>query len=106
MSPVKRAAGMLAAVAAIGVCVTPSIAKADPVVDAAVAQLADMNVGTLTGMPNRRTTCRATDELNAEPRRPAAAYPTQAIVKEAPYKSIQGRTIKYKDIPDNARAAG
>src|SRR3954453_1116685 len=106
MSPAKRAAGMLAAVAAIGALAAPQIAKADPVVDAAVAQLADMNVGTLTGMPSGRTTYRTTDEPNPGLDALAAAYPTQAIVKEAPYKSIQGRTIKYIEITDNAAAVG
>ena len=87
-------------------CVTPSIAKADPVVDDAVAQLADLNIGTLTGMPSGRTTYRTTDEFNAELDALAATYPTQVVVKDAPYKSIQGRTIKYVEITNNAAAVG
>ena len=106
MSPVKRAAGMLAAVAAIGTLAVPSIAKADPVVDAAVAQLADLDIGTLTGMPSGRTTYRTTDEFNAELTALAATYPTQVVVKDAPYKSVQGRTIKYVEITNNASAVG
>jgi hypothetical protein len=43
MSPVTRAACMLAAGAALGLCAVPSFAKAEPVIDAAVAQLADLN---------------------------------------------------------------
>ena len=102
----KRAAGMLAAVAMIGVWSAPSIAQADPVVDQAVAQLNDLGIGTLTTMPSGRTTYRTTDEFNAELDALAAAYPTQAVVKEAPYKSIQGRTIKYIEITNNATAVG
>jgi zinc carboxypeptidase len=101
----KRAAGMLAA-AVIGVCAVPSVAQADPVVDQAVAQLNDLGIGTLTGMPSGRTTYRTTDEFNAELDALAAAYPTQAVVKEAPFKSIQGRTIKYIEITNNATAVG
>ena len=106
MSPVKRAACVLAAGAALGVCVAPSIAKADPVVDAAVAQLNDLGIGTLTAMPSGRTAYRTTDEFNAELTALAATYPTQVVVKDAPYKSIQGRTIKYVEITNNAAAAG
>ena len=106
MSPVKRAACMLAAGAALGVCAAPSIAKADPVVDAAVAQLNDLGIGTLTGMPSGRTTYRTTDEFNAELTALATTYPTQVVVKDAPYKSIQGRTIKYVEITNNASAVG
>ena len=106
MSPAKRAAGMLAAVAAIGTLAVPSIAKADPVVDTAVAQLADLNIGTLTGMPSGRTTYRTTDEFNAELEALATTYPTQVVVKDAPYKSVQGRTIKYVEITNNAAAVG
>ena len=89
----KRAAGMLAA-AVIGVCAVPTVAQADPVVDQAVAQLNGLGIGTLTGMPSGRTTYRTTDEFNAELDALAVAYPTQVVVKEAPFKSIQGRTIK------------
>src|SRR3954465_320059 len=102
----KRAAGMLAAAVAIGLCSVPSVAQADPIVAQAVAQLNDLGIGTLTGMPSGRTTYRTTDEFNAELDALAAAYPTQAIVKEAPYKSIQGRTPKYIEITNNAAAAG
>jgi hypothetical protein len=102
----KRVAGMLAA-AAIGVCAMPAAAHADdPVVAQAVAQLDDLGIGTLTNMPSGRTTYRTTDEFNAELDALAAAYPTQAVVKEAPYKSIQGRTIKYIEITNNAAAVG
>jgi hypothetical protein len=102
----KRVAGMLAA-AAIGVCAMPAAAHADdPVVAQAVAQLDDLGIGTLTNMPSGRTTYRTTDEFNAELDALAAAYPTQAVVTEAPYKSIQGRTIKYIEITNNAAAAG
>jgi hypothetical protein len=101
----KRAAGMLAA-AVIATCAVPTVAQADPVVDQAVAQLKDLGIGTLTGMPSGRTTYRTTEEVNAELDALAAAYPTQAIVKEAPYKSIQGRTIKYIEITNNAAAVG
>src|SRR5262245_13686248 len=99
----KRAAGMLAAVV-IGACAVPSIAQADPIVDQAVAQLKDLGIGTLTGMPSGRTTYRTTDEFNAELDALAVAYPNQVVVKEAPYKSVQGRTIKYIEITNNAAA--
>ena len=66
MSPVKRAACMLAAGAALGLCAAPSIANADPTVDAAVAQLNDLGIGTLTGMPSGRTTYRTYDQIQAE----------------------------------------
>src|SRR3954449_8660051 len=98
MSPVKRTAGLLAAVAAIGVCAAPSVAKADPVVDAAVAQLADLNLGTLTGMPSGRTTYRTYDEIQAELTALASAYPEMVVVKTAPYTSTQGRDIRYVEI--------
>jgi hypothetical protein len=101
----KRAAGMLAA-AVIATCAVPTAAQADPIVDQAVAQLNDLGIGTLTGMPSGRTTYRTTEEFNAELDALAAAYPNQAIVKEAPYKSIQGRTIKYIEITNNASAVG
>src|SRR3954453_13656502 len=101
----KRAAGMLVA-AVIGVCAVPAVAQADPVVDQAVAQLNDLGIGTLTTMPSGRTTYRTTDEFNAELDALAAAYPTMAVVKEAPYKSIQGRTVKYIEITNNATAVG
>ena len=90
MSPVKRAACMLAAGAAIGLCAAPSIAKADPVVDAAVAQLNDLGIGTLTGMPSGRTTYRTYDEIQAELTALATTYPDMVVVKTAPYKSIAG----------------
>src|SRR6478736_1924996 len=80
MSPVKRAACVLAAGAALGVCVAPSIAKADPVVDAAVAQLNDLGIGTLTGMPSGRTTYRTTEEVNAELMALATTYPKVAAL--------------------------
>ena len=104
MSPVKRAAGMLAAVAAIGVCVTPSIAKADPVVDAAVAQLADLNIGTLTGMPSGRTTYRTYADYNSEMAALAAANPDLVAIKTAPYLTTQGREVKYVEITNNVTA--
>jgi hypothetical protein len=104
MSPVKRAAGMLAAVAALGLCALPSVAKADPVVDAAVAQLADLNIGTLTGMPSGRTTYRTYDEIQAELTALATTYPDMVVVKTAPYKSTQGRDIKYVEITNNPTA--
>ena len=72
----------------------------------AVAQLNDLGIGTLTGMPSGRTTYRTTDEFNAELTALAATYPTQVVVKDAPYKSIQGRTIKYVEITNNASAVG
>src|SRR3954449_5783950 len=104
MSPVKRTAGLLAAVAAIGVCAAPSVAKADPVVDAAVAQLADLNLGTLTGMPSGRTTYRSYDEIQAELEALAAANPAMVAVKTAPYKSIEGRDVKYIEVTNNVPA--
>ena len=61
------------------------------------------DIGTLTGMPSGRTTYRTTDEFNAELTALATTYPTQVVVKDAPYKSIQGRTIKYVEITNNAR---
>jgi hypothetical protein len=97
---------MLAAGAALAMCAAPSIAKADPVVDAAVAQLNDLGIGTLTGMPSGRTTYRTTEEFNAEMTALATTYPTQVVVKDAPYKSVQGRTIKYIEITNNASAVG
>jgi murein tripeptide amidase MpaA len=106
MSPVKRAASMLVAAAALGMCVVPSIAKADPVVDTAVAQLNDLGLTTLTGMPSGRTTYRTFDEMMAELDTIAAAYPDQVVVKSAPNKSTQGRTIKYLEITNNAAAKG
>ena len=36
----------------------------------------------------------------------ATTYPNQVVVKDAPYKSIQGRTIKYVEITNNASAVG
>src|SRR3954453_20871038 len=101
----KRAAGMLAA-AVIVTCAAPTVAQADPVVDQAVAQLKDLGIGTLTGMPSGRTTYRTTDEFNAELDALAAAYPTRAIVKEEPYKSVQGRTIKYIKSTQKRAAVG
>ncbi len=104
MSPVKRAACVLAAGAALGMCVAPSIAKADPVVDAAVAQLNDLGIGTLTGMPSGRTTYRTYDEIQAELTALATTYPDMVVVKTAPYKSTQGRDIKYVEITNNPTA--
>src|ERR1700754_195323 len=101
----KRAAGMLA-VAVIATCAAPTVAQANPIVDQAVTQLNDLGIGTLTGMPSGRTTYRTTDEFNAELDALAVAYPSQVVVKEAPYKSVQGRTIKYVEITNNAAAVG
>src|SRR3954454_17910131 len=98
----KRAAGMLAAAAAIGLCSVPSVAQADPVVDQAVAQLNDLGIGALTTMPSGRTTYRTPDEFNAELDALAAAYPTMAVVSEAPYKTIQGRMVKSSETNYNA----
>jgi hypothetical protein len=95
---------MLAAGAALGLCAVPSIAKADPVVDAAVAQLADLNIGTLTGMPSGRTTYRTYDEVQAELTALATTYPDMVVVKTAPYKSTQGRDIRYVEITNNPTA--
>jgi Zinc carboxypeptidase len=95
---------MLAAGAALGLCAVPSIAKADPVVDTAVAQLNDLGLGTLTGMPSGRTTYRTYDEIQAELEALAAANPTLVAVKTAPYKSIEGRTIKYIEVTNNVAA--
>ena len=84
----------------------PSIAQADPVVDQAVAQLDDLGLTTLTGMPSGRTKYRTFDEMAAEYGTLAAAYPGQVVVKTAPYKSIEGRTIKYLEITNHASAKG
>jgi len=84
----------------------PSIAQADPVVDQAVAQLDDLGLTTLTGMPSGRTTYRTFDEMTAEYGTLAAANPDQVVVKTAPYKSIEGRTIKYLEITNHASAKG
>jgi hypothetical protein len=97
---------MLAASAALGMCVVPAIAQADPVVDQAVAQLNDLGLTTLTTMPSGRTTYRTFDEMTAEYDALAAAYPDQVVVKTAPYKSIEGRTIKYMEITNNVSAKG
>jgi len=97
---------MLAAASALGLCAMPSIAQADPVVDQAVAQLDDLGLTTLTGMPSGRTTYRTFDEMTAEYGTLAAANPDQVVVKTAPYKSIEGRTIKYLEITNHASAKG
>ena len=78
VSRMKRAAGMLAAVGGDrGVC--GAVDRARPIRSSisAVAQLNDLGIGTLTGMPSGRTTYRTTDEFNAELDALAAAYPTQ-----------------------------
>jgi hypothetical protein len=102
----KRAAGMLAAAAVIGVCAVPTVAQADPVVDQAVAQLNDLGLTTLTGMPSGRTAYRTFDEMMAELDTLAATYPDQVVVKDAPYKSTQGRTIKYIELTNSVAAKG
>ena len=104
MSPGKRAASLLAVGAVLGLCAVPSIANADPVVDAAVAQLADINIGTLTGMPSGRTTYRTYDQIQAELTALATTYPTMVVVKTSPFKSTQGRDIKYVEITNNPTA--
>jgi hypothetical protein len=102
----KRAAGMLAAAAVIGVCTAPAVAKADPIVDQAVAKLNDLGLTTLTGMPSGRTTYRTFDETIAALAALAASYPDQVVVRDAPYKSTQGRTIKYIEVTNDAAAKG
>jgi hypothetical protein len=96
----QRAVCVLAAVA-LGLGAGPSVASADPVVDEAVAQLNDLGLVKLTGMPSGRTTYRTYDEIQAELEALAATYPTKVAVKEAPYKSIEGRTIKYIEVTNN-----
>src|SRR5262245_29009262 len=104
MSSVKRTAGALAAAAALAVSVVPAVAQADPVVDQAVAQLEDLGLTTLPGMPSGRTTYRTYDQIQAELDTLAATYPDQVVVKTAPYKSVEGRTIKYVEITNNPTA--
>jgi hypothetical protein len=95
---------MLAAGAALGLSAVPSIAHADPAVDAAVAQLDDLGIGTLTEMPSGRTTYRTYAEIQSELEALAAADPTMVAVKTAPYKSTEGRDIKYIEVTNDVTA--
>jgi hypothetical protein len=105
MSPAKRATCLLAAAAALALG-APTVASADPTVDAAVAKFNDLGLSTLTGMPSGRTTYRTFDQMMAELDTLAAAYPDQVVVKTAPYKSIEGRTIKYVEITNDVANEG
>ncbi|HWK25403.1 MAG TPA: M14 family zinc carboxypeptidase [Solirubrobacter sp.] len=100
----RRATCLLAAGAALGLC-TPAVAQADPVVDQAVAQFNDLGLTQLTGMPSGRTTYRTYDEYNAEMAALAAANPNLVAIKTAPYKSVQGREVKYLEITNDVNAS-
>ncbi len=105
MSSVKRAACALTAAAVLGLCAGPSVATAaDPTVNAATAQLADLGLTTLTAMPSGRTTYRTYDQIVAEMEALATTYPDMVAVKTSPHKSIEGRTIKYIEITNNVSA--
>ncbi len=104
MSPVKRAVAGLAAGVMIAIG-APGVAAADPVSDAATAQLNALGLTQLTGMPSGRTTYRTYDQIVADMQSLADANPTMVAIKTAPYKSVEGRTIKYLEITNNVAAS-
>src|SRR5215207_1080151 len=105
-----------AACASLMVGISPAVAGAEPTVDAAVAQLQGLGLQPLTQMPSGRvvppTATSATnfgyrtyDEVNSELAALAAANPGFVKLKTAPYKSIEGRDVKYLEITNDVDAA-
>src|ERR1700742_243583 len=101
MSPVRRAVAVLAVVALGAV---PATARADSASDAATAQFNALGLATLTGMPSGRTTYRTYDQIVADMQSLADANPTMVQIKTAPYKTTEGRDVKYLEITNNVTA--
>lgn len=99
--------GALTCVLSVLAIVSPTVAAAqgtDPTVDAAVAQLSDLGLTQLTAMPSGRTTYRTYADFNNEMQVLASANPGFVAIKTAPYRSVEGREIKYLEITNNVNA--
>ena len=99
--------GALTCVLSVLAIVSPTVAAAqgtDPTVDAAVAQLSDLGLTQLTAMPSSRTTYRTYADFNNEMQALASANPGFVAIKTAPYRSVEGREIKYLEITNNVNA--
>ena len=99
--------GALTYVLSVLAIVSPTVAAAqgtDPTVDAAVAQLSDLGLTQLTAMPSSRTTYRTYADFNNEMQALASANPGFVAIKTAPYRSVEGREIKYLEITNNVNA--
>ena len=110
----KWVAAAACAIAAAGLA--PAVAAAEPTVDAAVAEFQALGLTQLSQLPSGRvvppTATSATnfgyrtyDQMNAELAALAAANPGFVTIKTAPYKSIEGRDVKYLEITNNVDAA-
>jgi hypothetical protein len=109
----KWIAATACAIAAAGLA--PAVAAAEPTVDAAVAEFQALGLTQLSQFPSGRvvppTATSATnfgyrtyDEVNAELAALAAANPGFVTIRTAPYKSIEGRDVKYLEITNNVDA--
>ncbi|HEX6023073.1 MAG TPA: M14 family zinc carboxypeptidase [Solirubrobacter sp.] len=102
------------------VCATagvfPPVAAADPTVDAAVAEFEALGLTPLEQFPSGRVVppdatsatnfgYRTYEEVNAEMAALAAANPGFVALKTAPYKSVEGRDVKYLEITNDVDAA-
>jgi Zinc carboxypeptidase len=99
--------GVLACVLSALTIANPGVATAqstDPTVAAAVAELGNLGLTQLTSMPSGRTTYRTYDDFNNEMQALASANPGFVAVKTAPYRSVEGREIKYLEITNDVNS--
>lgn len=76
----------------------------DPTVQAAVGKLHGLRLKQLTAMPSGRVSYRTYDDYNNEMQALAAANPDFVEIKTAPFRSIEGREIKYLEITNDVTA--
>ena len=107
---------MSAAVAAALVgCAMPAVASAEPNVDAAVAAFKDLGLTPLTQFPSGRVVAptapsaetwgyRTYEQVNQELANLASTNPGFVTLKTAPYKSVEGRDVKYLEIANDVDA--
>src|SRR5690349_1624267 len=95
---------LAAAVVATALAVPASASAADPTIQAAIAAYNDLGITQLAGMPSGRTSYRTYADYNNEMAALAAANPDLVAIKTAPYKTTQGRDVKYVEITNNVTA--
>jgi hypothetical protein len=85
-------------------CTLPSVARADPNVDAAVVEFNNLGLTPLSAMPSGRTTYRTLAEVNTELQALATAHPDLVSFHTAPHASIEGRPVDYVEITNDVAA--
>ncbi|MBE2319184.1 hypothetical protein DVA67_024625 [Solirubrobacter sp. CPCC 204708] len=104
-----------AAAAVVAGCAVPAVASAEPTVDAAKAAFDELGLTTIAQFPSGRTApptagsaenwgYRTYEQVNQELANLASANPGFVKLKTAPYKSVQGRDVKYLEITNDVDA--